>query len=84
MTSSTLSCVRCGQPVLANRAHFELFERRHWLCFHLDFEHSGDPDQPCTDPSCPWWRIGVLEAELRRLGADPDAVLRAAVKGRHC
>lgn len=27
---------------------------RHWVCFHLNFEHEGDPDEPCQDPDCFW------------------------------
>ena len=46
-------CVRCGRPVVVNRELYEsVFERMHRLCFHLEYEHPGDPDQPCSDPSC--------------------------------
>jgi hypothetical protein len=27
-------------------------EQMHSLCFHLEFEHHGDPDESCWDPSC--------------------------------
>jgi hypothetical protein len=46
----------------------------HWLCFHLEFEHQGDPDSPCADPSCPWRRIERLQEEFRRRGFKPDQV----------
>jgi hypothetical protein len=36
-----------------NRSNYETFEKMHWLCFHLEFEHDGDPDIACADPSCP-------------------------------
>ncbi|MEH7108215.1 hypothetical protein [Bacillus sp. JJ1764] len=50
-------CVRCNEPVVVNKENYELFEKMHWLCFHLEFEHTGfDPDEPCEDPSCPWNR----------------------------
>jgi len=83
MDRSAPACVRCGKPVLANRQQYVLFEQRHWLCFHLDFEHQGDPDEPCSDPGCPWFHLDVFKAELRRRGADPDAVVAAAVQSRY-
>jgi hypothetical protein len=46
-------CVRCGRPVERNRGYYETFERMHWSCFHYEFEHEGDPDIACPDPSCP-------------------------------
>lgn len=66
-------CLRCRRPVEANRRHFETFERMHWLCFHLEYEHSdADPDRPCGDPNCPWRRIERLEGWLALLGHDPQ------------
>ena len=60
-----LSCVRCGGPVVVSRADDERFERRHWLCFHLEFEHEDDdPDEPCSDPSCPWKRLRTADQRL--------------------
>ena len=51
-------CTRCGLPVKKNKDSYELFEKMHWLCFHLEFEHGEyDPDEGCDDPSCPWNRI---------------------------
>ena len=56
-----LICVRCNKPV-KNSKDYELFEKMHWTCFHFEFEHlDADPDEPCSDPSCPWGRIVVLE-----------------------
>ncbi len=48
-------CVRCGRPVLVNQELYaSVFEKMHRLCFHLEYEHPGDPDAPCKDPSCFW------------------------------
>lgn len=46
-------CRRYGQPVVANAERFETFEQMHWLCFHLEFEHEGDPDVACRDIGWP-------------------------------
>lgn len=81
MTAS-LNCVRCGKPVEANAECYELFEKMHWLCFHLEFEHDGDPDRACNDPSCPWWHIEVYRRELEKRGVEPDAVLTDAITQR--
>jgi hypothetical protein len=56
---------------VVNRQWFEVFERMHWLCFHLEFEHGEhDPDEACTDPSCPMAAtlhnyLGDIGSELR-------------------
>lgn len=48
-----LVCRRCGRAVVASKAlYHDVFERMHALCFHLEFEHDGDPDMPCLDPAC--------------------------------
>ena len=61
-------CRRCKQPVRVSAKDYELFEKMHWICFHFEFEHGDfDPDEACTDPSCPWTRIKDLEEEIRRL-----------------
>lgn len=75
-------CVRCNLPVEKNADSYETFERMHWLCFHLEFEHDGDPDRPCKDPSCPWWHIEVLRRKLVELGSDPDIALKEAIGDR--
>lgn len=70
-------CELCGSPVVVNRERYDVFERMHWLCFHMVYEHVGaDPDEPCEDPSCPWRRLEILDGELRRLGVDPDDLPR--------
>lgn len=75
-------CEKCSKPVDVNREQYDVFEKMHWLCFHLEFEHDGDPDQACGDPNCPWWHIDVLTRELERLGRDPQFVIESAIKER--
>jgi hypothetical protein len=65
-----------------NAESFEVFERMHWLCFHLEFEHEGDPDEPCGDPSCPWWHIEVFRRKLAGVGLSPDTVISEAINER--
>ena len=75
--SSPTVCVRCQKAVVINRDQFELFEKMHWLCFHLEYEHDADPDEPCADfASCPWRRIKFLKKEVVRLGGDPQPVIK--------
>ena len=83
MSDEAPKCVRCGRPVDVNREHYSMFERMHWLCFHLEFEHPGDPDAPCTDPSCTVWQLEVYRSALRESGHDPDAVLNSAIARRY-
>lgn len=75
-------CVRCKKPVEKNKEHYELFEKMHWLCFHLEYEHEGDPDKPCQDPSCPWWHIEVFKSKLTELNQDPEEIIGEAIKKR--
>jgi hypothetical protein len=61
-------CVRCGRPVVVSRECYDVFERMHFLCFHLEFDH--DPDEGCDVPGCPVAAthanyLGDLGAELR-------------------
>jgi hypothetical protein len=72
-------CTRCGKPVIKSYDDYELFEGRHWLCFHLEFEHNADPDEKCTDPGCLWWHIEVYQKKLRELGQDPEQALEEAI-----
>ena len=75
-------CVRCNKPVDVNREQYEVFEKMHWLCFHLEFEHEGDPDKACGDPGCPWWHIDVFKRELEKLGKDPQVIIGSAINER--
>jgi hypothetical protein len=33
MSEKELICVKCHKPVEENKAHYEVFEKMHWLCF---------------------------------------------------
>lgn len=77
-----LLCVRCKQPVTISRQYYDLYERMHWLCFHLEYEHDADPDGPCGDPACPWWQIQVFSTKLAALGHDPQQILGDAITAR--
>jgi hypothetical protein len=76
------TCTRCGFPVTVNRENYELFDRMHWLCFHLQFEHNADVDAPCSDPSCPWFVIETLRRGLTDAGVDPTKILMNAIARR--
>ncbi len=65
MTGPKLICVRCKQPVVKNAEHYETFERMHWVCFHLEYEHNRDPDDECADPSC-FWRVSGAPSKMQR------------------
>ena len=83
MSPNLMICQRCNRPVLTDTdIARDILESMHCLCFHLEFEHPGDPDLPCTDPSCHVWRLQVYEEALRGLGLDPDAILTEAIRKR--
>jgi hypothetical protein len=48
-----LLCARCGRQVRVNRDSYQIFERMHYVCFHYEFEHYGDPDEVCDAGGCP-------------------------------
>jgi len=79
MDDADRTCRLCSQPVRVNREQYEVFEKMHWLCFHIVFEHSGDPDEACTDPSCPWWQLDILRRRVTELGDDPARAIRQAI-----
>jgi len=81
MPSVSDSCKRCGRKIEVDPAlSADVFEGMHWLCFHLEFEHDGDPDRPCSDySSCPWWTIRHYEERLRDLGVSPEEVIQSAI-----
>jgi len=74
--------VKCNKPVEENKDRYEVFERMHWLCFHLEYEHEGDPDRACNDPSYPWWQLEVYKNKLENMGLDAKEVLEQAIKER--
>ena len=75
-------CKCCNKPVEVSAESYDIFEQMHWLCFHLEFEHEGDPDKACGDPSCPWWHIEVFKEKLKTLGIDTEQVMSDAIKQR--
>jgi len=71
-----LICRRCHQPVIVNKAlYYDVFEHMHELCFHLEYEHYADPDEPCDHPYCPQFRLQVFQRKLIELGFDPQQVI---------
>ena len=84
MTEGLSLCVRCGRPIEVNRdLAADRFGRMHWLCFHLEFEHPGDPDAPCAHRTCHVTRPQIYAQALRDAGVDPQAVMREALARRH-
>jgi hypothetical protein len=73
-------CVRCNKPVVKNKEYYETFEKMHWICFHFEFEHPTDPDQPCGDPGCPWNYIKIYEKKLNDLGINPQEVVIKSIE----
>ena len=78
-----LICRRCKQPVTVNKERYEVFEGMHWLCFHLEYEHTivgkpgnYDPDEPCEDPDCPWNVIKVREEIIKNNNLDLEKELK--------
>ena len=83
MTDTSPRCVRCDRPIEVNRdLAAERFRNMHWLCFHLEHEHPGDPDAPCAHPSCHVARPEIYAQALRDAGIDPQAVMREALARR--
>jgi hypothetical protein len=49
--------------VVVSREQYDVFERMHYVCFHMEFEHDPhDPDEDCGVPGCP-----VTQAPLNYL-----------------
>ena len=69
MADDAALCVRCGRPVVMCREHYDVFERMHYLCFHMELEHGEhDPDEGCGIPRCP---VATTHADyLRDLGRE--------------
>jgi hypothetical protein len=83
LKAEPFECKRCQRLVLADPVmSHDMLEDMHWLCFHLEFEHPGDPDLPCTDTACHMWRLEVYEKKLRELGSEPEKVLVSAIQAR--
>ena len=65
-----LICRRCGSDVVANSAQYDVFERMHYVCFHYEFEHAGDPDVECEAGGCPAAGIALSSLSMRVNGCD--------------
>lgn len=61
---------RCGKPVEASAAQYDVFEQMHYICFHYEFEHLGDPDVECNAGGCPAAGIGSPSFRFRIEAAD--------------
>lgn len=54
----------------AGAEHFDVFEQMHYVCFHYEFEHRGDPDVECAAGGCPASGPGLAPAWVRISGVD--------------
>ena len=63
-------CRRCHLPVEASADNYDVFEQMHYVCFHFEFEHQGDPDIECAAGGCPAAGIRVPSRYLRTEGVD--------------
>jgi hypothetical protein len=78
-----LKCRRCGKEIskFKNEAA-QIFEGMHWLCFHFEYEHEGEPDEPCADFSCPNLKIEIYEKKLSEIGINPEVTINEEIKRR--
>jgi hypothetical protein len=60
MSTGDRNCRRCGQTVESDQ--FDVFERMHYVCFHFEFEHTGDVDQECGAGGCPSKQASLAES----------------------
>jgi hypothetical protein len=62
---------------------YDVFEQMHYVCFHFEFEHHGDPDIECAAGGCPAAGIGLSSRYARTGGVDlvaaADTVIPAIV-----
>jgi hypothetical protein len=56
--------------VVASAEQYEVFERMHYVCFHYEFEHQGDPDVECPAGGCPAAGITLPSLLFRTEGLD--------------
>jgi hypothetical protein len=73
--TDTLICIRCNRPVEINKKNYETYEKMHWICFHLEYEHDTDPDKACSDPGCPWRQLENCKNKLLEIGIEPKNIL---------
>ena len=69
-TAALPVCRRCHLPVEASADNYDVFEQMHYVCFHFEFEHQGDPDIECAAGGCPAAGIRVPARYLRTEGVD--------------
>ena len=53
-----------------NAADYDVFEQMHYVCFHYQFEHRGDPDVECDAGGCPAAGIHHAARFVRTDGVD--------------
>jgi hypothetical protein len=63
-------CRRCNLPVEASADSYDIFEQMHYVCFHFEFEHQGDPDIECAAGGCPAAGLRLPSRYLRTDGVD--------------
>ena len=63
-------CRRCNLPVEASADSYDIFEQMHYVCFHFEFEHRGDPDIECEAGGCPAAGVGLSPLYVRTAGVD--------------
>jgi len=73
-------CRSCGGEVSDTPDNFEMFEKMHWLCFHLAFEHQTDPDEPCESRLCPIWHLEILKDFVTSKGFDVNEIIDKTVE----
>jgi hypothetical protein len=56
--------------VVASAADYNVFEQMHYVCFHYEFEHHGDPDVECQAGGCPAAGLSVPSPLTRVEGID--------------
>ena len=76
-----LKCRKCGKAINKFKRDSEtLFEGMHWLCFHFEYEHEGEPDSACADFSCPNLKIEIFGKTLEAMGVDTEKLIADVIK----
>ncbi len=70
MVADPVVCRRCGRPVVASAVDYDVFEQMHYVCFHYEFEHDGDPDVECLAGGCLRSGTSLLSRLSRTEGVD--------------
>jgi hypothetical protein len=77
-------CRLCGRPLGTSRLDAEEASDTHWMCYHFAYEHDADPDQPCSDVTCPLRQNEIFRECLRQLGQDPEQLLLSFLDKTYC